>query len=99
MSSPAWGGGWWDGRRAIAGYQAVVGSHWAFDDAGFPPEGITGGAATPVIGYETDGVRLERKSDPPRLAEYRKGLGAGRAGPRRRAGQQRRPPAGDPTSM
>ncbi|HEY6297987.1 MAG TPA: hypothetical protein VIX15_20210, partial [Streptosporangiaceae bacterium] len=58
--------------------RAVVGTHWAFDGVVFPPEGITGGPATPVIGYETDGVRLERKSDPPRLAEHRKGLGAGR---------------------
>lgn len=78
MSSPAWGGGWWDGRRAITGYHAVVGTHWAFDGVEFPPEGITGGEVTPVIGYETDGVRLERKSDPPRLSEHRKGLGAGR---------------------
>src|ERR1700742_3482741 len=78
MSSPAWGGGWWDGRRAITGYRAVVGTHWAFDGVEFPPEGITGGDATPVIGYETDGVRLQRKSDPPRLSEHRKGLGAGR---------------------
>jgi hypothetical protein len=78
MSSPAWGGGWWDGRRAVTGYRAVVGTHWAFDGAEFPPGGITGGEATPVIGYETDGVRLERRSDPPRLGEYRKGLGAGR---------------------
>jgi hypothetical protein len=78
MSSPAWGGGWWDGRRAVTGYRAVVGTHWAFDGVEFPPGGITGGETTPVIGYETDGVRLERKSDPPRLGEYRKGLGAGR---------------------
>ena len=78
MSSPAWGGGWWDGLRAVVGYRAVVGTHWAFDGVEFPPGGITGGEATPVIGYETDGVRLERKSDPPRLSEYRKGLGAGR---------------------
>jgi N,N-dimethylformamidase beta subunit-like protein len=78
MSSPAWGGGWWDGRRAVTGYRAVVGTHWAFDGVEFPPGGITGGEATPVIGYETDGVRLERKSDPPRLSEHRKGLGAGR---------------------
>ena len=78
MSSPAWGGGWWDGRRAVTGYRAVVGTHWAFDGVEFPPGGITGGEATPVIGYETDGVRLERQSDPPRLGEHRKGLGAGR---------------------
>ncbi len=78
MSSPAWGGGWWDGRRAIAGYQAVVTRHWAFDGVDWPPDGLTGGETTPVIGYETDGVRLERALDPPRLGEYRKGLGAGR---------------------
>jgi N,N-dimethylformamidase beta subunit-like, C-terminal len=78
MSSPAWGGGWWDGRRAIAGYRAVVDAHWAFDGVEFPPGGIAGGESTPVIGYETDGVRLARESDPPRLGEYRKGLGAGR---------------------
>jgi hypothetical protein len=78
MSSPAWGGGWWDGRRAIVGYQAVVDTHWAFDGVEFPAGGITGGESTPVIGYETDGVRLWRESDPPRLGEYRKGLGPGR---------------------
>src|SRR5260370_40637705 len=47
MSSPAWGGGWWDGRRAIPGYHAVVGTHWAFDGVAFPPEGITGGEGAP----------------------------------------------------
>jgi hypothetical protein len=78
MSSPAWGGGWWDGRRVIEGYQAVVGGHWAFDGVEFPPGGITGGEATPVIGYETDGVRLDRRSSPPRLSDQPKGNGAGR---------------------
>ena len=39
--------------------------------------GISGGEETPVIGYETDGVRLERPSDPPRLSEHRRG-GSGR---------------------
>ena len=78
LSSGAYGGGWWDGRRAIDGYQAVVGDHWAFDGVEFPPEGITGGEATPVIGYETDGVPLERASHPPRLSEQRKGGSGGR---------------------
>jgi hypothetical protein len=78
MSSGAWGGGWWDGRRAIEAYQPVVPSHWIFDGVDIPPEGITGGAATPVIGYETDGVRLARASDPPRLSEHRKGGSGGR---------------------
>jgi hypothetical protein len=31
-----------------------------------------------VIGYETDGVRLARPSDPPRLSEHRKGGSGGR---------------------
>ncbi|MGD0595604.1 MAG: N,N-dimethylformamidase beta subunit family domain-containing protein [Acidimicrobiales bacterium] len=78
LSSGAYGGGWWDGLRAIDGYHAVVPTHWAFDGVEFPPEGITGGADTPVIGYETDGVPLERASDPPRLSEQRKGGGGGR---------------------
>ena len=59
-------------------YQPVVPDHWVFDGVECPPEGITGGADTPVIGYETDGVRLARASDPPRLSEHRKGGGGGR---------------------
>jgi len=78
LASSAYGGGWWDGRRAIEGYQPVVATHWAFDGVDFPPEGITGGDATPVIGYETDGVPLERASHPPRLSRQRKGGGGGR---------------------
>jgi hypothetical protein len=78
LSSGAWGGGWWDGRRAIDAYQPVIPSHWVFDGADVPPEGISGGAGTPVIGYETDGVQLERASSPPRLSEHRKGGGGGR---------------------
>ena len=78
MSSGAWGGGWWDGRRAIEAYQPVVPSHWIFDGVDVPAEGISGGEQTPVIGYETDGVRLRRGSDPPRLSEHRKGGSGGR---------------------
>jgi hypothetical protein len=78
MSSGVYGGGWWDGRRAIDGYQPVVADHWAFDGVEFPSGGITGGESTPVIGYETDGVPLVRASDPPRLSEERKGGGGGR---------------------
>jgi hypothetical protein len=79
LSSGAYGGGWWDGRRAIDGYRPVNPAHWAFDAVEFPAGGITGGDATPVIGYETDGIRLERASSPPRLSEHRKGGGGGRA--------------------
>ena len=78
MSSGAFGGGWWDGRRAIEAYRPVVPGHWIFDGVRVPPEGISGGDRTPVIGYETDGVRLERPSDPPRLSEQRKGGSGGR---------------------
>jgi hypothetical protein len=78
LSSGAYGGGWWDGVRAIDGYQPVIAAHWAFEGVEFPPEGITGGAATPVIGYETDGVPLERASNPPRLSQNRKGGDGGR---------------------
>jgi hypothetical protein len=78
LSSGAFGGGWWDGRRAVDGYDAVVPAHWAFDGVEFPPGGITGGEVTPVIGYETDGVPLERASNPPRLSEQRKGGAGGR---------------------
>jgi hypothetical protein len=78
LSSAAYGGGWWDGVRAIDGYHAVVPSHWAFEGVEFPPEGITGGDATPIIGYETDGVALMRASDPPRLSEHLRGGGGGR---------------------
>ena len=78
MSSGAFGGGWWDGCRNIEAYQPVVPDHWIFDGVEVPPEGITGGTGTPVIGYETDGVRLARASDPPRLSEHRKGGSGGR---------------------
>ena len=78
MASGAWGGGWWDGRRAIDAYQPVIPDHWVFDGVDIPPEGISGGADTPVIGYETDGVRLDRASNPPRLSEHRRGGGGGR---------------------
>jgi hypothetical protein len=78
MSSGAFGGGWWDGRRQIEAYQPIVPDHWIFDGVDVPPEGISGGTGTPVIGYETDGVRLARASDPPRLSEHRKGGTGGR---------------------
>ncbi len=78
MNSGAYGGGWWDGRRSIEAYQPVVADHWIFDGVEIPDGGINGGADTPAIGYETDGVRLERASDPPRLSEHRKGGSGGR---------------------
>jgi hypothetical protein len=78
LSSGVYGGGWWDGRRKIEAYQPVVPSHWIFDGVDVPASGISGGAGTPVIGYETDGVRLARASDPPRLSEHRKGGSGGR---------------------
>ncbi len=78
LNSGAYGGGWWDGRRSIEAYQPVVADHWIFDGVEIPEGGISGGAATPVIGYETDGVRLERASDPPRMSEHRKGGSGGR---------------------
>jgi hypothetical protein len=56
LNSGAFGGGWWDGRRAIDAYTQVVPDHWIFD--GVPPGEISGGADTPIVGYETDGVRL-----------------------------------------
>jgi hypothetical protein len=77
LSNGAYGGGWWDGRRAIEAYQPVVRDHWIFDGVDVPPGGISGGEETPVIGYETDGVRLERPSEPPRLSEHLRG-GSGR---------------------
>lgn len=60
LANAAWGGGWWDGRRAIEGYHSVVPEHWVFAGVEFPDEGVTGGPDTPIIGYETDGVALER---------------------------------------
>jgi hypothetical protein len=79
MNSGAYGGGWWDGRRSIEAYQPVIADHWIFDGVDVPAQGISGGADTPVIGYETDGVRLERWSDPPRMSEHRKGASGGRS--------------------
>jgi hypothetical protein len=78
LNSGAFGGGWWDGRRSIAAYQPVIADHWIFDGVEIPAEGISGGDDTPIIGYETDGVRLERASDPPRMSEHRKGGSGGR---------------------
>jgi hypothetical protein len=77
LNTGAYGGGWWDGRRAFAAYQPIVRDHWIFDGVEIGPEGISGGSF-PVIGYETDGVRLARASDPPRLSEHRKGGSGGR---------------------
>jgi len=75
MNTGAYGGGWWDGRRAIDAYQPVVPDHWIFDGVTVPEGGISGGDF-PIIGYETDGVRLER--DALRMAEHRKGGSGGR---------------------
>jgi hypothetical protein len=77
LNTGAYGGGWWDGRRATAAYQPVVSDHWIFDGVEIPEGGFSGGDF-PVIGYETDGVRLERLSDPPRMSEHRKGGSGGR---------------------
>ncbi len=58
--SGACGGGWWDGRRAIDAYQPVVPRSLDLRRGRRPARGgISGGADTPVIGYETDGVRLD----------------------------------------
>lgn len=73
MSTWALGGGWWDGHRAIDGYQPVVPRHWAFDGVEFPVGGITGGEATPIIGYEVDGVAIQRGVGTPRLSEHHRG--------------------------
>src|SRR6185437_8158283 len=56
-------------------YQPVVPDHWIFDGVTVPDGGISGGDF-PVIGYETDGVRLERGSN--RLSEHRKCGSGGR---------------------
>jgi hypothetical protein len=77
LNNGAYGGGWWDGRRSADAYQPVVADHWIFDGVEIPAGGISGGDF-PVIGYETDGVRLERASDPPRMSEHRKGGSGGR---------------------
>ncbi|HEY3903789.1 MAG TPA: N,N-dimethylformamidase beta subunit family domain-containing protein, partial [Streptosporangiaceae bacterium] len=81
MNTGAYGGGWWDGRRAIDAYQPVVPDHWIFGGVQIPAAGISGGPDTPIIGYETDGVRLERDApyqQTPRLSEHRKGGSGGR---------------------
>ena len=77
MSTWALGGGWWDGHRAIDGFQPAIPSHWAFDGVQFPPEGLTGGPDTPIVGYEVDGVAIARGTGTPRLSEQRRG-GPGR---------------------
>jgi hypothetical protein len=78
LSSGAWGGGWWDGQRTVEAYQPVVADHWAFDGVEFPPEGISGGLDTPVVGYETDGVALEPGTSPPRMQAPGRGGAGGR---------------------
>jgi hypothetical protein len=77
MSTWALGGGWWDGHRAVDGFQPVVPSHWVFDAVRFPDDGITGGDSTPIIGYEVDGVAIDRGDGPPKLSEHQRG-GPGR---------------------
>jgi hypothetical protein len=75
LASATWGGGWWDGRRAVDGYRAVVADHWAFDGVEFPPGGLTGSREVPIIGYETDGVAVRGDDDPRMGAPLRGGSG------------------------
>jgi hypothetical protein len=77
LTDATWGGGWWDGRRAIDGYQPVIGGHWAFEGVTFPDGGITGGVETPIVGYETDGVAL-RDVDAPQMQAAPRGGAGGR---------------------
>jgi hypothetical protein len=79
LSTGVYGGGWWDGRRNITGYRLAVPDHWAFDGVTEPGEGITGGADTPIVGYETDGVMLSRADDGMlRLGDSKRGGVTGR---------------------
>lgn len=55
------GGGWWDGPRRAQGYTVHAADHWIFAGTGLR-RGDVFGADTrpPLVGYECDGVPLER---------------------------------------
>jgi hypothetical protein len=55
------GGGWWDGPRRSPGYTVHAADHWVFAGTGLR-RGDVFGAETrpPLVGYECDGVPLER---------------------------------------
>lgn len=79
LASATWGGGWWDGRRAVEGYQPVVPEHWALSGVELPNAGLTGDARAPLIGYETDGVPLEHGGNgAPRMRAPGRGAGGDR---------------------
>ena len=57
------GGGWWDGPRRAHGYTVHATDHWVLAGTGLR-RGDVFGAETrpPLIGYECDGVPLEREA-------------------------------------
>ncbi|USX29115.1 hypothetical protein NHH73_12880 [Oxalobacteraceae bacterium OTU3CINTB1] len=75
------GGGWWDGPRRVPGYTVHAADHWVFAGTGLR-RGEVFGAATrpPLIGYECDGVPLEREAETGARAGA--GIGASDALPR-----------------
>ena len=58
----AFGGGWWDGKRATQGYVVQHASHWVFAGTGLRDGGEFGNDEDfPLIGYEVDGAAYRRR--------------------------------------
>jgi hypothetical protein len=55
------GGGWWDGPRRTRGYVVQEADHWAFAGTGLRRgEAFGKDTSPPLVGYECDGIPLER---------------------------------------
>ncbi len=55
------GGGWWEGPREQLGYVVQNDNHWVFENTGLRSGDCFGwDGSPPLIGYECDGVALQR---------------------------------------
>lgn len=63
------GGGWWDGPRRTRGYVVQEADHWVFAGTGLRRGEVFGkDTSPPIVGYECDGVPLERFDEAKGLA-------------------------------
>jgi hypothetical protein len=59
----AFGGGWWDGKRATQGYVVQHAQHWVFAGTNLAERSEFGNdEAFPLIGYEVDGAAYRRRN-------------------------------------
>lgn len=56
-TSYRYGGGWWDGPRAAAGFEVQHAGHWVYEGTGLR-DGDRFGEAEALVGYECDGVEV-----------------------------------------